>query len=431
MRNKLAKNSIAVGLVTLIVTAGLSFSAQADPGDVAQSEASAITATGITGIVDTGVCRAESTTGTPTAGTGTCDVGLTTQGVGVFGQNAFTGLDGMKGESTAIASVAPINIPALTTIDLSTVQGDLDAIDTATILDDILLGLDPITAAAFDLLLTPVLTQIQTAALAPILAQLQAAVPVSVQIGVVSSMCELTAGSAPVLDSEVAGIDILIELAPGNVITVPITLDVTTPNSALVGSVAPQQIIDGLLNGLESTLIGSLGGALAPLGTDLIDAVLQPLVDEILAQVGPALLDPLGVALTPILDGTVNKQETLPDGSVEVTAIELNVIGETATLDLARSQCGPNGLAVVADDAPADDIPADDAPADDIPADDLDNDVTDADAAADADSQADADVTTTLPATGSPNLLPFWMLGLGLLLFGATVLLNEKRRLQV
>jgi hypothetical protein len=55
----------------------------------------------------------------------------------------------------------------------------------------------------------------------------------------------------------------------------------------------------------------------------------------------------------------------------------------------------------------------------------------DADAAADADSQADADVTTTLPATGSPNLLPFWMLGLGLLLFGATVLLNEKRRLQV
>ena len=50
---------------------------------------------------------------------------------------------------------------------------------------------------------------------------------------------------------------------------------------------------------------------------------------------------------------------------------------------------------------------------------------------AEVDSQADADVTTTLPATGSPNLLPFWMLGLGLLLFGATVLLNEKRRLQV
>ena len=53
----------------------------------------------------------------------------------------------------------------------------------------------------------------------------------------------------------------------------------------------------------------------------------------------------------------------------------------------------------------------------------------DSDTVADADAQADADVTTALPSTGAPNLLPFWLLGIALLLFGGAVLLNEKRRL--
>lgn len=46
MRNKLAKNSIAVGLVTLIVTAGLSFSAQAADGDISNASAQAVRGTG-------------------------------------------------------------------------------------------------------------------------------------------------------------------------------------------------------------------------------------------------------------------------------------------------------------------------------------------------------------------------------------------------
>lgn len=44
MRNKLAKNSIAVGLVTLIITAGLSFSAQAAPTYTSHAEAQFISA---------------------------------------------------------------------------------------------------------------------------------------------------------------------------------------------------------------------------------------------------------------------------------------------------------------------------------------------------------------------------------------------------
>ena len=428
---KLARNTLALGTATLIVTAGLSFSANAADPIVAQANSSAVTATGITGIVDSEECSVAST-GPATVGTDPiCGTGLSTSGVNAFAQTASTDLDGTKGTSTAAASVAPIDIAALTTIDPSTLGADLDAINTGTILDDILAGLDPITGPLFELALTPLLSGIQDAALAPVLAALQDALPVSVEIGAVSSTCSAIAGATPTMSSEVAGINILIELAPGNVITVPVTLD-TSANAALVGSVAPKEIVDGLLVGIEDTLRTSLGGALGTLA-DLVPTIQDLLVDAVLVQLGP-VLDAVGDALVPILDGTVNKQVTNPDGSVEVTALELNVLGTTATLDLARSSCGPNANVVVdqvaaaaaaADDA---DAPADNADA--ISDADVDaNADADADAVADADAQADADVTTTLPATGAPNLLPFWLLGIALLLFGAAVLLNEKRRL--
>ena len=151
--NKLARNTLALGTATLIVTAGLSFSANGADKIVAQGEASAITATGLTQIVDTTECRVEST-GAPTNGTGpVCDIGLRTQGVGVFGQNAFTGLDGDKGTSTALAAVAPINIPTLKTIDLSTIPTDLSTIDTGTVLDPLIGGLGPVLTQTLNTLL--------------------------------------------------------------------------------------------------------------------------------------------------------------------------------------------------------------------------------------------------------------------------------------
>lgn len=439
MRNKLAKNSIAVGLVTLIVTAGLSFSAQGAPGDVAQSNSSAITATGLTGIINSDQCTAESADGTPTDGTGTCGVGLgvSQPAVTSFDQTASTSLDGNKGVSTADAEVAGTGIAALTTIDLSPVAEDLSGIDTGTVLDPIVGDLGPLLDTALALLnlsLDDLLTGIQDAVTGPLTTALQQAIPVTAQIGAVTSTCDATAGDGATGNATVSGIDITIVLPGDNDIIIPIALE-TDPNSALVGSVAPAQLVTGLVNGIEDTLTESLNGALGPLA-DLVDNVQTAIIDPILAQVGPAILDPLGEALIPLIDGTVNKQVSGDAGeSIEVTALDLNVIGETATLALARTSCGPNALAAADDeDAPAD-VDVDQDVDVDVDVDtDVDADVdvdADADAAADADSQADADVTTTLPATGSPNLLPFWMLGLGLLLFGATVLLNEKRRLQI
>ncbi|MCW2769069.1 MAG: hypothetical protein JWR27_502 [Aeromicrobium sp.] len=431
MKNKLAKNSLAVGMATLIVTAGLSFSANGADAIVAQSNSSAVTASGLTGIVDSDECRAEST-GPATPGSGTCGTGLSVSGpaVGLINQTASTGLDGTKGTSEASASVESTNM-ALTTIDVSNVGDEISAINTGTILDKVVAGLEPLVLRpAFEALLTPLLSGIQDAALSPLLAAVQAAVPVSARIGAVSSECN----SDGTMSSKIGAIDLLVELAPGNVITVPVNLN-TSANAKLVGSVAPKQIVTGLLTGVEDTLNDSLGGALGGLA-DLVPTLQQTLVDGVLAQLGP-VLDQVGDALVPVLDGTVNKQVTNADGSVEVTALDLNVVGETATLALARSACGPNGV-VASDDADANaaaDANADaaaDADTDtnaDANADAAADADANADAAADADAQADADVTQALPDTGAPsNLLPFLFLGLALVLFGGGVLLNEKRR---
>lgn len=441
MKNKLAKNSLAAGLATLIVTAGLSFSANGAEPIVAQAESSAVTATGLTEIIDTDTCRAEST-GPATEGTGRCGEGLSTQGVSAFDQTASTGLEGDQGTSEAAAAVAPIEIDALTTIDLSTIGEDLDAVNTGTILDDVLEGLGPVTGPAFELLLTPLLEQIQNAALTPILAALQDALPVSIEIGAVSSACTLGADGEVDLASTVAGIAIVVELPQGGDLRVPVNLS-TSPNSALVGEVAPQELVNGLLDGIEDSLNQSLNGVLGPLA-DLVGTIQETVVNGVLDQLGPALLAPVGEALSPILEGTVNEQVVNADGSGQVTALSLDILGgDGAALDLARSSCGPNSVLAADDEdsdaaADADADAAADADSDaaaDADADaaaDADADAAadaNADAVADADAQSDADVTQALPAAGAPrNLLPFMFLGLALVLFGGAVLLNEKRR---
>lgn len=450
MKNKLAKNSLAIGVVTLIVTAGLSFSAQAADPVIAKADSSAITGGGLFNILDSKECAVEST-GPATTGTATvCGTGLTVSkpAVSSFDQTASTSLDGNKGKSNADAAVAGTGISALTTIDLSKVPGELTDINTGTVLDPILKPLTGAIDAILALLpgapkLADLLGDIQGLVIAPITKALQDALPVSANIGAVSSRCEVTADTALNTDPKVNGstvsdINLVVDLgAAGGKITVPIALD-TSPNAKLVGEVAPKQLIDGLVAGLTKTLTDSLNGALKPIA-GLLTNVQTTIIDPILAQIGPALLKPVGNALSPILDGTVNKQVKGSDGSFEATALELKVLGKTGQLDLARSSCGPNATKAVSSDDTNTQAAADvDTQTDTDTQSDTDQTDTDtqsdtdsqadADAAADSDAQADADVTTTLPGTGAPNLTPFWMLGLGLLLFGATVLVNEKRR---
>ncbi len=412
--NKLGRNTLAVGLATLLVTSAMSFSANGADETVAQSASSAATGTGLFELLDTDVCEAVFPTGEPT---GRCGAGLDTTGIDAFAQEAEAGVEGENGVSAASASVSPIAIEDFTSLDISDLITDIAAIDTGNVLDPILGGVGGLVGDLLELLGLNVVTDAVDDVLQDVLAGVETALPISLQIGAVESQCVADPTSATG-SSTVASTDLLIELG-GQDIVVPVTAG-TEPNSNLLVG-APQDLVDGIIDGLEDTLTQSLGGALAALNP-LLDGLQNQLVGPLLDALEPTLLQGLADALAPIISGTVNKQvET--DGAIEVSALELTLIGGNQ-LNLANVACGPNTTFVVADDNDADaqvDVDVDV---------DVDADAQ-ADAIADADAAADADATVALPNTGAPNLLPFWLLGLGLVLFGAAVLVNERRRLTV
>lgn len=442
MKNKLAKNSMAVGLVTLIITAGMSFSANGADEPVAQADASASTGTGLFSILDTTKCEAVLAAGTTVGAadavpTGLCGAGLDTNSIDAFDQEATASLNGANGTSTARASVAPIAAFDLqSTLDLSDLVVDLTQIQTGTILDGVLGPIAAIVQPILDLLgLNTVLDTVDDV-LGTVLGTLDDALPLSIEIGAVESNAEAEPGSATGT-SVVSDINLVVDLGATQV-KVPLTAGTGVNQNLLIG--APQDLVNGIILGLTDTLDASLNGALSglnPLLNILSDALVNPLLDAL----EPQLLTAVANLLEPVVSGTVNKQVAASPGELEVTALSLTVLGSN-TLDLARVHVGPNTTAAAADDA---DDPADvDVDVDtDIDADvDADNDadsaadnVADADAdanadtVADADAQADADVTQALPDAGAPNLLPFVLLGLGLVLFGGAVLINEKRRL--
>ena len=269
---KLGRNTLALGMSTLLVTSAVALSANAAPGDVAQANSSAITATGLTEIVNTGVCLAESADGTPVAvedAEGICGTGLELAGVtGTVNQTASTDLDGNRGTSEAAASVEQVTLTELPDIDLSTIDEDVLGIETGTILDGIIDAADPLLQPLLEAALAPIATAVQEAALTPILEAVQGSLPVAVNIGAVASQCSAVAGEPAVVDSTVASIDIVVGPADDPILVVPIDLP-TSENAALVGSVAPQELVNGLIDGLEATLNESLGGALGPL-SDLL-----------------------------------------------------------------------------------------------------------------------------------------------------------------
>ncbi len=442
MRNKLAKNSIAVGLVTLIVTAGLSFSAQASPDHVSHATAQSVRGTGplFDPILNRDECAAENPGAPNGAPADKCDTGLVTPGVEAYAQEASADADGT---SEAAATTAPIDFATLgPALDLEAIAAGLADADLSDVLTPLANTLGT-TVEALSPLIVPLNEALQTA-----LAGVDGALPVSLSVPAASATCEATPTSATG-DSSIA--DLVLNVGD-ETIFIPIDVD-ATPNSNLVvnSDEAAQQIATDIVDGLIASFSSNAGLDAVLTGLELIlgpikEQLLIALVDEL----EEPLLTPIGNGIAPLVSGTVNQQldendapvsspVNKPQAVIKVTALHLDLLDGNSVLDIANVTCGPNRTAAADDeDAPADvdvdqdvDVDVDQDVDVDVDADvDADVDV-DADAAADADSQADADVTTTLPATGSPNLLPFWMLGLGLLLFGATVLLNEKRRLQI
>jgi len=441
---KLGRNSLALGAATLLVTGAVQFSATAADGDIAQATSSALNTTGLLGILNSQTCEAATANDQDATPTGTCGNGLDYDGVVVTAQNATATVDDdNNGQSTAEAGVAPLDVTGLEAIQLSDLDSALASIDTGTILDDVVGALDPVV----QLVLGPVLDALGDALVDPLLDGVGGSLPVSIEIGAVTASCQASPTSATAT-TEVAGIDVVIDLG-GQRLVIPMNVG-TSPNSPLVGynedamDSAVAEIVNSVVDGLEETLNTSLGGVLGPLGA-VVAGVQDMLLAPVLDALGPALLEPVGNLLDEqlgLVGGTVNVMEDengapvngSTDDVIHATALELHVglAGTSlATAELADVTCGKNLQFVPpATDADADadaDAAADaDAIADADAAADAD---ADADAIADADSAADADASAALPDTGAPNLMPFFLLGLALMAFGAAVLVNERRRL--
>jgi hypothetical protein len=241
-----------------------------------------------------------------------------------------------------------------------------------------------------------------------------------------------------------------------------------------IGSVLDTAVNDIIAKVADVTVTVTVGGTaltpvqLAPLiqpVTDILDDVTDQLtaalapVDSLLADLAPDLAQVVkltannqSTSTTPSLStGTVNASNTgiaAVGDYYRTSALKIDVLTNVANIDLAASEAGvvrvqdvdgaAGGAAAAESHAPAPNGDSDSAGDADAAA-DADADgagggggaaaAGDSDSVGDADAAADADVTTTLPSTGAPNLMPFWLLGIALLLFGAAVLVNEKRRL--
>lgn len=178
------------------------------------------------------------------------------------------------------------------------------------------------------------------------------------------------------------------------------------------------QVFDGLTTGLDA-----IGDPLAPALEQVVHD-LKPLLDVIVNV--PDLYTTTGIVSgqTP---GQVSTAAAVDDKFFSETALQVVVAdgtpadGALADLRIGNAQVGPNGPNVSADD--------DDAQADGNGNGNDSDAQADADNDRDADAAADADVTSTLPNTGAPNILPLLFLALGLIVFGSAVLVNERRRL--
>ncbi|HET6165757.1 MAG TPA: hypothetical protein VFE07_02935 [Marmoricola sp.] len=335
MKRRLMRLGAVIGASTLSVFAfSPAFAATNDTGG---ADSSASTGTGLFNLLDTDACTATTPDAT---GTGRCGDGLNLNNqINAFSQNASAPAGGT---STADASVAPIDITNLgTSLDLTGIIDGLDAIDTGTILDQIVGPLAQIIKDQLEPLLGTALTNIDDA-LQTALAGVTDSLPLGLQIGAVESHCTATAEPLSATgDSTVAGLHLVVHLGD-QVINVPITAG-TAPNSNLLVG-APQDLVDAIIQGLEDTFTTSLGSKLSAL--NLILSTFQTQVtDKIFDALEPTLLQGLADALEPIIAGTVNKQVPVSPsstGEIEVTALELKVLS-TNVLDLARSHCGPNG----------------------------------------------------------------------------------------
>ena len=358
--------------------------AQAASTRIAQSDSSAITATGSLvgeqGLdLNTNKCAAKAKNSTSN-GEGLCGNGLDTlANIDAVTQVATAKNNATSGVSAAAAGTTAIDLLNLTSIDLNDViNNGLGGLQTGTVLDSLLTPLANLLAG-IGVQLGDLFTQLD-GVLDQVTSPLDDALPVSLKLDSVDSSATATAGTKKVNgktvdddtkdeakgSGEVAGLRLTIGIG-GQVIDVPLTAD-TAPNSDLIAD-APQALVNAILDAVKDTLTNSLGGVLTP-AIQLIVPI-QDVVNQLLDALGPALLQPLSDALAGIVHGTVNKQvykgsnttvtENGKEGKVvgknaelEVTALDIVLLdaagaGGRQELAIGRSHVGPNDIGAPGD----------------------------------------------------------------------------------
>jgi hypothetical protein len=231
------------------------------------------------------------------------------------------------GESGCLTPGSPIGV-SLANLDLTGVE----VTDPASALGP-LAELNPV--------LEPILGQLT----APISAGLESALgPLELggTFGTVQAFCNATPGSATGR-ANIADTTLGFTFAEQsvNVATLPVN---PPPNTHVLTDL--RVVVTAILDAVRTDLDESLNGAGAPLNA-LPEALQDEVVDTLIAEVAPQLA-PLEEN---VLDVVLNKQTHSPANSIQVTAIDLQLLpaaakfidGPLLGLEIANVTCGPNG----------------------------------------------------------------------------------------
>ncbi len=269
--------------------------------------------------------------------------------LGTLAQDAGTVIRDGRGFSAACAGLAGDGAILVEVADGACIEpGENVALSAGTIdLTDLQLLGDPFPQELQDAL-APVLEPLLAGLTRALEAVLGATgLEVGLDVGAVQSFCTAQPGSATG-DADLTDVSLFASLAGQRIDLVELPTN-APPNTKLLTDLGV--VVDTILEGLRTQLETALGGLLAPVAA-VVDAA--DVLTEVLNQVGSQLA-PLEENL---LELTLNKQEFPSDDSIEVTALDLNLLpaAETAgfqvlSAQIGESACGPNNR-VAADPDP-------------------------------------------------------------------------------
>ncbi len=286
---------------------------------------------------------------------------------GLLAQDATTATVGDSGRSAACAGLAGDGATlgavgegrCLTPGDNASVSaGSIDLSGLELVRSDLLTGLDQELLAALD----PVLGQLQPAAedgLDQALASL-GDLGLTLDLGAIQSRCTAGPDSADG-DSTFSDVSLSVAVAGQDVDLLRLPVD-PPPNTKVATDLGV--VVTAVTDAVEAQFGTAFDGALGPVAT-LVDEIETALNDNVVS----AIAEQLAPLEENLLDGTLNKQVRPTRDSIEVTALDVELLPaardfgmEALTLEVGRSTCGPSGR--IADTPPPAPKPR---PAPDVP----------------------------------------------------------------